>query len=31
MGQAFRGVAGFRVIYEDDLTIVYSHENKEQP
>ena len=31
MGQAFRSVAGFQVIYEDDLAIVYSHQSKEQP
>jgi len=31
MGQAFRGVADFQVIYEDNLAIVYSHPAKEQP
>lgn len=29
MGEAFRGVAGFQVLYEDNLAIVYSHEVKE--
>jgi hypothetical protein len=29
MGEAFRGVAGFQVLYEDDLAIVYSHEVRE--
>ncbi len=31
MGQAFRGVAGFRVVYEDGIAIVYSHESTVQP
>jgi hypothetical protein len=31
MGQAFRGVSGFQVMYEDDLAIIYLHESKEQP
>ncbi len=26
MGEALRGVTGFRVIYEDEISIVYSHE-----
>jgi hypothetical protein len=29
MGEAFRAVAGFRVIYEDDISIVYAHEGRE--
>jgi hypothetical protein len=29
MGEAFRGVSGFRVIYEDEIAIVYAHEGKE--
>jgi len=29
MGEAFRGVTGFHVLYEDDIAIIYSHEVKE--
>ncbi|HET6929453.1 MAG TPA: hypothetical protein VFI45_03970 [Candidatus Acidoferrum sp.] len=29
MGEAFRGVPGFQVVYEDDISILYSHDLKE--
>lgn len=29
MGEAFRGVAGFQVLYEDNVAIVYAHEIRE--
>ncbi len=29
MGEALRGVKGFQAIYEDNLSIVYSHETQE--
>ena len=29
MGEALRGVSGFQVVYEDEISIVYSHEVKE--
>ena len=29
MGEALRGVTGFQVIYEDEISVVYSHEVKE--